>query len=199
MNFWQKLKLSLFAKPQPKKPSTTFVTPSLASKFVKPKPVTPPWVTELLKVNGLHEVRDRMVLSKWLKSDGATLGDPSKLPWCGDAVDTAITLALPKEERTGDLKKNPYWALNWLYFGEKSDAVYGAILVFKRPSGGHVGFAVGQNETHYEVLGGNQGNTVSKVFIEKSRCVGIRWPKSYTKEKTPLPYRKLGTVSTNEA
>ena len=133
-----------------------------------------------------------------MKSDGKTLGDPTKLPWCGDAVDTAISIALPNEPRTGDLKKNPYWALNWLYFGDKIEPVYGAIVVFKRPEGGHVGFLVGQNKTHYEVLGGNQGDRVSKVFIDKSRCVGIRWPRTYSKATTPVPYSKLGSVSSNE-
>jgi len=49
-----------------------------------------PWMVEAKKVMGLHENRDRAVLAKWLKSDGKTLGDPSKLPWCGDFVDTAI-------------------------------------------------------------------------------------------------------------
>ena len=76
-----------------------------------------PWMLEAKKVNGLHEVSDKAALSKWLKSEGRTLGDPTKLPWCGDFVDTAMSLGLPGEPRPGPLGQNPYWALNWLHFG----------------------------------------------------------------------------------
>jgi len=187
MSFWQSIIDFIFAAPPVKSTGVDSALP-------------PPWIQQIAKVEGLHETRDKAKLSKWLKSDGITLGDPTKLPWCGDAVDTAMELALPNEPRPGDLGKNPYWALNWLYFGKAlKEPVYGAVVVFKRPSGGHVGFIVGQNETHYEVFGGNQSDSVSKVFIEKSRCVGIRWPSTYTGNKTPVPYRKLGTVSKNEA
>lgn len=54
----------------------------------------------------------------------------------------------------------------------------GCVLVFIRSGGGHVGFYVGEDETHYHVLGGNQGNAVSITRIAKSRLakVGMRWP-----------------------
>ena len=61
-----------------------------------PHPATPPpWHEELLRRKGLHEVRDRSRLMAWLRSDGWTLGDPAKLPWCGDAIETCIALTLP--------------------------------------------------------------------------------------------------------
>ena len=102
-----------------------------------------PWMIEAKKVMGLHETRDHAALAKWLKSDGKTLGDPSKLPWCGDCVDTAIELALPDEPRPGKLGENPYWALNWLLFGKACNPAYGAVVAFERPGGGHVGFVSG--------------------------------------------------------
>ncbi len=146
-----------------------------------------PWVREFAPVFGLHEIRDNARLSKWLRSDGKTLGDPSHLPWCGDAVDTALALALPKEPRPGDLGKNPYWALNWLWLGKECGPCYGAFAAFKRPSGGHVGVLIGQTGTNYQVLGGNQGDTISLVLIDKGRCRGIRWPSTYTNPNIPLP------------
>lgn len=162
----------------------------------------PAWIIEAEKVIGLHEVRDIKALSAWLKSDGVTLGNPSKMPWCGDFVDTALERALPKEPRPGALGINPYWALNWGLLGVASPLCFGAIVTFKRPSGGHVGFLVGISEDgqFYLVLGGNQGNTVSRTWIAKARCQAVRWPSTYPNPKTPLPVvKKTGAASTNEA
>jgi len=148
-----------------------------------------PWMVELEKVLGLHEARDREKLAKWLKSEGSTLGDPSKLPWCGDAVDTSMELALPNEPRPGDLGKNPYWALNWQFFGVKTTPFYGAVGAFKRTSGGHVGYLIGQNKTHYRVFGGNQSDAVTKdAWIDKKQLVDVRWPSTFKNPRAPLPF-----------
>lgn len=159
-----------------------------------------PWIEALMQVYGLHEVTDKEKLSKWLRSDGKYLGDPSQLPWCGDAVDTAMGIGLPKEGRPGDLGKNPYWALNWGFFGVASAPFYGAVAAFKRPEGGHVGFLVGQSDTEYQVFGGNQGDKVKYTWIEKSRCKFIRWPSTYENPRVMLPRNPRGfePASTNE-
>lgn len=161
-----------------------------------------PWVIEFEKVLGWHEVRDRDRLSKWLRSDGKTLGDPSKLPWCGDAMQTALLRALPDEPMPGDLGKNPYWALNWQFLGKKTPPVYGAVGVFKRPSGGHVGVLIGQDETAFLVLGGNQSDAITNgAWIDKKRLVDARWPSSYHNPRFALPTLRRGgaALSTNEA
>ena len=159
-----------------------------------------PWMVEAKKVMGLHETRDRAALAKWLKSDGKTLGDPSKLPWCGDFVDTAIELALPDEPRPGKLGENPYWALNWLLFGKACNPAYGAVVAFERPGGGHVGFLVGQDEKRFYVLGGNQGDTVSVTPIDRGRARGYRWPSTYKGRPGDLPQMKSASASSkNEA
>lgn len=159
-----------------------------------------PWMIEAKKVMGLHETRDHAVLAKWLKSDGKTLGDPSKLPWCGDFVDTAIELALPDEPRPGPLGENPYWALNWLHFGKACVPAYGAVVAFERPGGGHVGFLVGQDKTRFFVLGGNQGDTVSVTPIDRGRARGYRWPSTYKGKPGVLPEMKSAAASSkNEA
>lgn len=153
----------------------------------KPEPTneTPPWVKELLALDGWHEHVNKKELIKWLKSDGSTVGDPSKIPWCGDAIETAIKLTIPLEPLPDVLIKNPYWAQNWQYFGVKAQARYGSILVFKRNGGGHVGFYVGENKTHYFVLGGNQSNKITISKIAKSRCIAIRWPSTVDINKYP--------------
>ncbi|MEG8021785.1 hypothetical protein [Sphingomonas aerolata] len=53
----------------------------------------------------------------------------------------------------------------------------GAVLVFDRPGGGHVGFYVGEDATAYHVLGGNQSNAVTVTRIAKGRLTASRWPK----------------------
>lgn len=159
-----------------------------------------PWIIEAKKVFGLHEVRDNAKLKAWLRSDGKTLGDPKALPWCGDYCETVIKNSLPSEPFPGDLGKNPYWARNWILFGKEVTPSYGAIGVFVRDGGGHVGFLVGEDATDWYVLGGNQSNSVNIVRIDKKRMLGARWPSTYTGKPQPLPKMKASSIpkSTNE-
>lgn len=161
----------------------------------------PPWYQELLRRKGLHEVRDRTGLIAWLRSDGKTLGDPAKLPWCGDAIETAMALTLPTEP----LPSNPYLARNWLKFGVPlGRPALGAVIVFWRGSkagtSGHVGFYAGEDAQAYHVLGGNQSNAITIARLDKARLLGFRWP-----AKFPLPtsgtvhLTTTGTLSRNEA
>lgn len=156
-----------------------------------------PWLVEARKAMNLHEVYDNVALRRWLASDGHALGDPARLPWCGDFVETAIRLALPGET----VPKNPYWALNWRGFGLPTAPTYGAVGSISRDGGGHVFFLVGQDKTRYYALGGNQSNKVSVVPIDKSRCPpeSFRWPATYTREPINLPsMTSSATSSTNE-
>lgn len=178
------------------------LTPEPAPLVLKPAPADLPWMVEARKVLGRHEVRDKTWLQKWLRLDGRTLGDPSKLPWCGDFVETAIKLALPAETFAPALEHNPYWARNWALLGKQVQPVYGAVLVFSRPGGGgHVGFAVGYDAEHFFVLGGNQSNAVTIARIAKSRLIASRYPLTYPLTTRPLPAMVgKGTIITeNEA
>jgi uncharacterized protein (TIGR02594 family) len=159
-----------------------------------------PWIVEGKKVWGLHETRNNTELKAWLRSDGKTLGDPKALPWCGDYVETAIKNSLPKETFSGALAQNPYWARNWLEFGVATPPVYGAVIVFSRGNGGHVGFVVGEDKTDYYVLGGNQSDSVNIVRISKNRFLGTRWPSTYRNPNRPLPQMTANNIpkSTNE-
>lgn len=147
----------------------------------------PSWYVEAKRKMGLHETLNHAELKEFLKSDGNTLGDPAKLPWCGDFVETCIARAVPHE----DLPDNPYYALNWLKFGQKlTSPALGAIAVFVRPGGGHIGFYAGERDDAYLILGGNQSNRVSLTWISKSRLKGFRWP-----SLVPLP--RMGAVRVN--
>jgi uncharacterized protein (TIGR02594 family) len=170
-----------------------------AASLVPPGPL--PWITEAKSALGRHEAHDRSWLMDWLKRDGRSLGDPSKNPWCGDFVETCIRMGLPDEPLLGALGSNPYWARNWLLFGQKVAPIPGAVLVFERGSGGHVGFALGQDGTHFYVLGGNQSDAVTVAGIAKSRLLGARWPTTVPARAQRLPTMKPGEYLTtsNEA
>ncbi|MBM7044070.1 TIGR02594 family protein, partial [Rhizobium lusitanum] len=159
----------------------------------------PPWVALAQTKMGLNEVRDNKVLSAFLKSDGSTVGDPSKLPWCGDFVETCIAVTLPHEP----MITNPYWALNWLKFGieiPEGKPVMGAIGVATRNGGGHVFFVIGHDQNFFHILGGNQSNSVSIEKMDKSRVAGLRYPSTYPKPDTVLPFSVFtGKISTDEA
>lgn len=166
----------------------------------------PPWVSEVRRRIGLHEKTDNKTLRDWLDDDGRTLGDPAKLPWCGDLVETPIVLTLPAEP----MIENPYYALNWQKFGvavPDGMVPLGAIATFERRNsagklvGGHVGFVVGHDSTHYHILGGNQSNRISIARIAKSRQKGtLRWPLTYAPPTETLPETTISaTVTTNEA
>lgn len=166
----------------------------------RPKPKELPWIIEGKKVFGLHESRNKTKLTAWLKSDGQRLGDTEEMPWCGDYVETAIKNSLPDEPFIGAVGKNPYWARNWLKFGKTTEPCYGAVIVFSRGKGGHVGFVVGEDDTDYYVLGGNQSNMVNVVRISKDRFLGCTWPVTYDGNKRPLPKMTPNNIpkTTNE-
>lgn len=179
-------------------------------KVVAAKGDTPaglPWVNEIGKYLGRHEGRDYSTLAKWLKSDGGTLGDPRKFPWCGDAVHTALRLALPDEPYPGKVGRNPYLARNWLDFGVKSKRAYGAVAVFWRGAkdglSGHVGFIVGvsRDGSLLRIRGGNQSNMVSDSWLKADRLLGYRKPSTWPHALPPAPVMNSrgAAISTNEA
>ena len=127
----------------------------------------------------------------WLKRDGRNLGDPGKNPWCSDLVETCISMGL-----LGALGTNSYWVRNWLLFGKETKPVPGPVLIFERGSGGYVGFAIGQDDKHFFVLGGNQPDAVTIARLTKSRLLGARWPATYPPRLRRLPTMKPGEVLT---
>ena len=47
------------------------------------------------------------------------------------------------------------------------EAMLGDVLVYKRGRGGHVALYVGEDDTHYHLLGGNQSDSVN--IVRKTR------------------------------
>lgn len=121
------------------------------------------------------------------------------IPWCGLFVAYICYL---RKLNPAEVVIDPLWARNWASYGKKADRpALGDILVFKRESGGHVGFYVAEDADSYHVLGGNQSNQVSIVRVEKSRLLAARRPPYMIKPSAVKHYHVVasGTLSQNEA
>lgn len=80
-------------------------------------------------------------------------------------------------ERAGFEGTDSAWARSWLNWGKAiSRPKRGCVTVFRRGSGGHVGFFIRQTATTVIVLGGNQSEAVKVSSYAKSSLLGYRMP-----------------------
>lgn len=191
-------------------PSTAFLGQSTLRRLLHPdtkttpRDIDTPWVNEIGRHLGLHERFNNRELRAWLSADGRTLGDPAVLPWCGDAVQTALALSLPNDRLTGATLSNPYLARNWLEYGEECRAGFGAVVVFYRGRkdghSGHVGFVMGYDAMTKRILvrGGNQDNRVSDAWLDEKRVLGFRRPVGTTLADVPQYDASGAIVSKSE-
>jgi uncharacterized protein (TIGR02594 family) len=160
----------------------------------------PAWVIEARSFLGKREVPGAPTapfIADWLQRLNAWWRD-DETPWCGTAV--AAWMLASKIEPA----KAWYRAKDWLNWGSTiASPVVGAVVVFARDGGGHVGLIVGKDRIgRLMVIGGNQGNAVSIAPFEPGRALGYRWP---TQHLASLPASQLpilmagGASSTNEA
>ncbi|QCB40914.1 TIGR02594 family protein [Sphingomonas sp. PAMC26645] len=118
------------------------------------------------------------------------------VPWCG--VFVAYCLQEDGIEPAAIAVRATSWS-TWGSALRPERLAPGAVLVFERPGGGHVGFYVGEDPTAYHVLGGNQGDTVSVVRIAKDRCIARRWPSGRAVIGKPVQMAARKPISTDEA
>ena len=158
----------------------------------------PHWLGIARKYVGTREIvgpQHNATIMGWLKRLKSWIKD-DETPWCGPFVAAVMQeagLPYPKEYPR---------AKAWADYGSRIRThliAPGAILVFSRNGGGHVGFYVGEDADCYHVLGGNQGNAVSTTRIAKARCIATRWPKGQPVNGKPVWLKANGQVSENEA
>lgn len=168
------------------------------------QPAPPVWFHEAGRLMGTREIagaKSNPVIMGWAQKIGGWVQNAynnDDIPWCGLFVAHCVGVTLPDEK----LPANPLSALAWAKFGVALDKPrLGAVVVFKRPGGGHVGFYVGEDATTVTVRGGNQSNAVTETRILKSRLVGYRWPATVPLSGNggPIATAAKGPVSTNEA
>ncbi|MFN8828837.1 MAG: TIGR02594 family protein [Labrys sp. (in: a-proteobacteria)] len=156
---------------------------------------------EALALHGVKEVvgtGSNPLILGWAKECG--LDDVYRsdaTAWCG------LFLAVIAKRAGWSVPDSPLWALNWGTFGTKSDQpMLGDVLTFSRQSGGHVGLYVGEDASHFHVLGGNQGDQVSIVRIARVRMKAARrspWRVKQPDNVRPVTLNATGApVSTNE-
>lgn len=162
------------------------------------RPSDPPWLVEARRLIGQKEVPGPRH-NNWIAKGWARLGagwfNDDETPWCGFFVAHCMNAAGQPYPGRGLFAR----AKAWLDWGKPCSAIYGAVAVFGRSGGGHVGFAVGQSASNLYILGGNQRNAVNIMPIAKSRCLGFRWPAGLPLINAPLPTMSGGIVSRNEA
>lgn len=136
---------------------------------------SPRVIAEAMKLYGTKEIvgaKHNNVILNWAKELDRYVGIPynaDEIPWCGLFVGVCVLRAKFKPVNIC------VRASEWAKFGNPADKPsLGDILVFSRKGGGHVGFYVGENSTHYQVLGGNQGNMVNIMALSKSRLTAVR-------------------------
>lgn len=167
---------------------------SLPAKYayLTKEPLAPKIVQEALKLYGIHEgvgAADNPTVIKW--ADEVAAGTKSayadwagdfynkdSIPWCG--LFMAVCAVRSAGGRPERLPEHKYLsALEWKNWGVPvpiKDAVVGDVGISQREGGGHVFLIVGEDRTHFHILGGNQGDQVSIVRKAKADVVAVRRP-----------------------
>lgn len=157
----------------------------------------PAWLVEARALMGTREIvgpkHNSWIVKGWARLGAAWFND-DETPWCGLFVAHCINAAGLPYPAKGQFAR----ALAWKDWGQACQPIVGAVAVFGRTGGGHVGFAVGESAGHIYVLGGNQSNAVNIMPIAKDRLVGFRWPSGVVMSTAKLPPMSGGTVSRNE-
>jgi uncharacterized protein (TIGR02594 family) len=159
------------------------------------------YAKSLIGVREIAGAKHSPVIIGWLKKLNSWVKD-DETPWCG------TYMAHVGQHSGWTIPEKWLSARGWLAFGAEVSPGYGTVLVFWRGSKsgwqGHVGFYVGEDDTHYHVLGGNQDNMVNISRMPKSRLLGARSPWSASqRSKSTHPVVKLrkdgAPVSRSEA
>ena len=127
----------------------------------------------------------------------SSIYNADEIPWCG------LFIAYCCYAAGLNVVSKPLWALSWADWGTSvSEPMLGDVLTFKRNSGGHVGIYVGEDKTHFHVLGGNQNNAVNVVRIAKTRLFKARrtaWRIAQPPNVRKIYLEPKGIITTNEA
>lgn len=142
------------------------------------------WLDIAWADQGVHEIAGSEAEPKiiaYFRDAGRADITSDEVPWCAGFVGACLSRAgvpptLPPGERL--------LARSYLKVGVPIDRPsVGCIAVLTRdndPAKGHVGFVVGETDTHIALLGGNQSNAVNVRHRLKGDVIGYRWPVAVT-------------------
>lgn len=135
-----------------------------------------PWIDFAKTYIGVEEIAGPAAnprIIEMAEDIGCTWYRSDETPWC--ALFANFVLHKCDYQGTGSLL-----AADFLHWGVPVQPQYGSLLLFSYEASRrvqHVGFHVGETPTHYQVLGGNQRNSVCVSPFAKSQLVAARWPR----------------------
>lgn len=165
---------------------------------------------EAIKLHGVMEAkgsRDNPEILRWAKAIGwGHIYKHDETAWCG------LFIAYCAAESGWDFspRGNPLWARNWLAWGTPvpfGEEMLGDVLIKARGDAGHVGVYVGEDRSHFHIIGGNQGDVVSfkripKIRTGKDAFLGARrcpWRVSQPANVRKIWLKPSGTAGGSEA
>lgn len=163
-----------------------------------PSEPEPRWLVEARSLMGTKEIpgpqHNSWIVQQWAKLGAAWFND-DETPWCGLFIAHCMQVAGQPFPAKGQFAR----ALSWGQWGKPCGLILGAVCVFARSGGGHVGFLVGESRDRLYVLGGNQSNAVNIMPIAKERLTATRWPSALPLGTVKPARMSGGVVSVNEA
>lgn len=165
----------------------------------------PRLLIEFLKLHGTQEDTgpdSNPVIINWAKEIGLWhVYKNDEIAWCGLAMGYAAAMAGWEYAPRG----NALWARNWLTWGNPvalGQEMLADVLIFPRGTGGHVAIYVGEDDTYFHILGGNQSDAVNIKLKPKAELIAPRrcpWRIMQPPNVRKIFLASTGEVSTGEA
>lgn len=165
----------------------------------------PIWLAEARRQIGVREIvgpKHSPIIMGWVQEVGAAvLGikvNDDETPWCGTFMAWLMKQAGLKAPAIA--VRAAQWGRTGKWGRELLAPRLGCIMVFTRNGGGHVGLYLGEDDTHFYILGGNQSNSVNIMRIAKDRLAagGMRWPHGPDLPPAQRVWKKAGSAATSE-
>ena len=137
--------------------------------------VKPLWIEIAEKEIGVKEVEgpgDNARIVEYHKATSLKSTD-DETPWCSAFVNWVLMQA--GYERSHNASARSFLGVGIPLKGFRK---YSIVILRRGNSNwmGHVGFAIDETRSHVLILGGNQGDKVSRAWYRKENVIGYRWP-----------------------
>jgi uncharacterized protein (TIGR02594 family) len=137
--------------------------------------IVTPWLDKARRLIGTKETHAAInnPIVQWADSLGGWIEEyytKDTIPWCGLFVAYVMFQCGYKPYQKG------LSAREWLNWGKECDPQIGAIHVYERTGGAHVGFASKDRDEGFDIVGGNQKDQVCELYYPDDKLIGSVWP-----------------------